>query len=178
MTSDQAGRLIGGVFGLVFVVVNAGALPSIVSVVLRVFAIAVFLGLFAVLRCARIRLPPSTVPGTNFGRRYWLVVVIEAVIGLAGIAVINGVLGTPRATVAWIALVVGLHFFGLATVWRRPAFRWLGTAMTTCGAMGLILATYRSSAATIAVIAGVAPGILLLGSAWWGIHRAAQRATP
>ncbi|MFI5781167.1 hypothetical protein [Nocardia sp. NPDC051570] len=178
MTRDQAGRLIGGVFGLVFIEVNAGALPLIIGVALRVLAIAVFLGLLVVLRRTRVLRPPVSVSGTNFGRRYWIVVAIEAVVGLAGIAVINGLLHTPRATVAWIALVVGLHFFGLATVWRQPAFRWLGTAMAACGAVGLILATYGCSETTIAAIAGVAPGTLLLGSTWWGIHRADGRATP
>ncbi|MGF6886525.1 hypothetical protein ABIA39_004701 [Nocardia sp. GAS34] len=99
-----------------FIEVNAGALPLIIDVVLRVLAGAVFLGLLVVLR--RSRVSPVAVPGTSFGRRYWIVVAVEAVVGMAGIAVINALLHTPRATVAWIALVVGLHFFGLAIVWR------------------------------------------------------------
>jgi uncharacterized membrane protein len=63
---------------------------------------------------------------------------VAAVVGLAGIAVVNGLLHTPRATVAWIALVVGLHFFGLAIARRRPALRWLGAAMAACGAAGFV----------------------------------------
>ncbi|MEU9796239.1 hypothetical protein AB0E27_37700 [Streptomyces sparsogenes] len=69
------------------------------------------------------------------------------------------------ATVPWIALVVGLHFFGLAAVWRLAALAWLGAAMSACGAAGLALAACGSSAAAIAAVAGVAPGALLLGSA-------------
>ncbi|MEV7691655.1 hypothetical protein [Streptomyces bungoensis] len=92
-------------------------------------------------------------------------VVIEVVVGLTGIILINGPLRAPLATVPWIALVVGLHFFGLAAVWRLPALRWLGAAMSACGAAGLALAACGSSSATIAVVAGIAPGALLLGSA-------------
>ncbi|WP_328960924.1 hypothetical protein [Streptomyces virginiae] len=73
-------------------------------------------------------------------------------------------LHVPQATVAWISLVVGLHFFGLAVVWRMPALRLPATAMAACGAAGLVLAACGASLAVIAAVAGIAPGALLLGS--------------
>ncbi|MBV6699133.1 SpoIIE family protein phosphatase [Kitasatospora aureofaciens] len=81
MTRDQTGRLIGGIFGLVFVEVNAGTLPSVAGVPLRVLAIAAFVGLLVMLRRDRTPLPTRTAPRTNFGRRYRLVVAVEAVVG-------------------------------------------------------------------------------------------------
>ncbi|WP_251049821.1 hypothetical protein [Streptomyces sp. ISL-86] len=175
-TREQISRYIGGIFGLVFIVVNAGALPTNVGAPLRGLAIAAFAGLFVVLRRGRAPRPTDTAPQTadaaprtGFGRRYWLVVAAEVVIGLAGFVAINSLLHAPRATVAWIALVVGLHFFGLAAVWALPPLRWLGAGMSACGAVGLALCAYGSSQATIAAVAGVGPGVLLLGSVWWGV---------
>lgn len=176
MKSNQIGRLIGAMFGLVFVLVNAGALPLAVSIPLRVLAIAAFIGLFIALR--RVGVPQAaagrTAPRT-FGRGYRLVVATEVVAGLVGILVINGLLHAPHATVAWIALVVGLHFFGLAAVWRVASLRWLAAAMSACGAGGLILAACGSSLAVIAAVAGLAPGALLLGSVWWSVLAKPER---
>ncbi|MGW5258302.1 hypothetical protein ACWERW_36180 [Streptomyces sp. NPDC004012] len=165
MARGQTNRLIGALFGLIFIEANAGALPLSVGIPLRVLAIGAFLGLLVALRPGHVSTQTAHAPPQGFGRRYWAVVVIEAVVGLTGIVLINGLLRAPLATVPWIALVVGLHFFGLAAVWRLAALAWLGAAMSACGAAGLTLAACGSSAATIATAAGVAPGALLLASA-------------
>jgi hypothetical protein len=171
VTREQIPRLIGGAFGLVFVEVNAGALPLPVSVALRVLAVAAFLGLAVALRRAR----PAGSSGTErFGRRYWFVVTLEAVAGVAGIAVVKAVLHAPQAAVAWISFVVGLHFFGLAVVWRRSRLHWLAAGLTACGAAGLALAGCGCPEAAIATTAGVVPGALLLGSVWWDAKSAAS----
>lgn len=179
MTSNQTGQLIGAIFGLVFVLVNAGALPSAAGIPLRVLAIAAFIGLIIALR--RVRMPQaaagSTAPRT-FGRGYRRVVAAEVFAGLVGIFVINGLLHAPSATVAWIALVVGLHFFGLAAVWHAASLRWLAAGMSACGAVGLILAACGSSLAVIAAVAGITPGALLLGSVWWSILAKPELGTP
>lgn len=93
-------------------------------------------------------------------------VAAEVVAGAAGLAVINGRRDAPQAGVAWIALVVGLHFLGLAAVWRQPFLSGLGAAIAVCGAAGLILAAAHASAAAIAAISGVIPGGLLIGVGW------------
>ncbi|MER6444622.1 hypothetical protein DEJ51_27715 [Streptomyces venezuelae] len=169
MTSHQTSRLIGAIFGLVFVAANAGALPTTAAVPLRLLAIASFVWLFIALRRAPAPRAGSAAP-TRFGRGYLLVVAAEVAAALAGFLVITRVLHTPQASVAWLSLVVGLHFFGLAAVWRMPSLRWLAAAMTACGAAGLALAACGASLAVIATVAGIAPGVLLLGSVWWSLR--------
>src|SRR6266568_8851335 len=62
-------------------------------------AIAVFLGFLVTLLRRRTASQRDTLSGATFGRHYWIVVAIEVVIGLAGIAVVDGLLHLPRATV-------------------------------------------------------------------------------
>src|SRR5690606_10251421 len=69
-----------------------------------------------------------------FGRGFWIVVAIEVIVGLAGVNIINNVLDHPEAGVAWIALIVGLHFIALASVWQQRSVGWLGFAITSVGA--------------------------------------------
>ncbi|MFF4390413.1 hypothetical protein ACFY0G_27060 [Streptomyces sp. NPDC001552] len=166
MTSNQAGRLIGAIFGLVFVLANAGALPTAAAVPVCVLAIASFVWLFVALR--RVRTPPAGGEGgaapRRFGRSFLLVVAAEVAVALAGFLVINLVFHAPQAAVPWLSLVVGLHFFGLAAIWRMPSLRPLAAAMAACGAAGLVLVACGASLAAIAAVAGIAPGALLLGS--------------
>ncbi|WP_241847819.1 hypothetical protein [Streptomyces sp. CB03578] len=184
MTRERTGRIIGASFGLAFIQVNAGALPVAAGTALRVLAVAAFVALLITLRRAPASGPaprPEAAPAVHFGRRYRYVVAAEAVVGVAGIVVINNVLHTPRATVGWIALVVGVHFFGLAVVWRMPALHLLGAGLSGCGAAGLALAAAGAPQAAVAAVAGVLPGALLLGSAWWKVRGDAEprrAATP
>ncbi|MEV7020534.1 hypothetical protein [Kitasatospora sp. NPDC093558] len=165
MNRVRASRLIGSSFGLVFVQANAAALPTPVSIPLRVASIAAFLVLGVFNR--RPAPETTTAPTPRFGGRYWLVVTAE-VVGIAvGLAVINSVLHTPTATVGWIAFVVGVHFFGLATAWSRPQLRVLGGSMAACGAAGVALAFLGAPAAAVSTVAGILPGVLLFGSVWW-----------
>ncbi|MBV6698631.1 hypothetical protein KV557_16115 [Kitasatospora aureofaciens] len=173
MNRDRAGRIIGSSFGLVFIQANAGALPAAVAIPLRVLAVAAFLvlGLFN----RRPAAPETdTAPRASFGRRYWFVVAAEVFAIAVGLMVINKVLHTPTATVGWIAFVVGVHFFGLATAWRRPALRVLGASMAACGAIGMALAAFGAPTAVISAVAGIAPGVLLFGSVWWSGRRQLQ----
>ncbi|MEU9159749.1 hypothetical protein AB0D29_05590 [Streptomyces sp. NPDC048424] len=177
MTSHQTSGLIGAAFGVFFVQANAGALPPAVAVPLRLLAISAFVWLFIALRRSRVPSAAADCPAPRrFGRGYLLVVAAEVVVVAAGLFVINRLLHVPRATVGWIALIVGLHFFGLAAVWRMPSLRLLAAAMSACGAAGLVLAACGCSAAAIAAVAGIAPGALLLGSVWWSVRTAPRSA--
>ncbi|MEE1788981.1 hypothetical protein PUR71_39690 [Streptomyces sp. SP17BM10] len=165
MNRVRATRLIGSSFGLVFVEANTTALPDAVAVPLRVLAVAAFLylGVFN-----RRPAPEASSPAApRFGGRYWLVVVAEVVGIAAGLVVINKALHTPAATVGWIAFVVGVHFFGLATAWQRPQLRVLGASMAACGALGTALAFLGAPAAAVSTVAGILPGLCLFGSVWW-----------
>ncbi|MEU6895861.1 hypothetical protein ABZ934_29685 [Streptomyces sp. NPDC046557] len=157
-------RLIGGIFGFIFIMVNAAALPMAAAIVFRVLGVAAFVALVAVLRRAGRAVPVATDATTDFGRNYRYVVAAEVVVGAAGLIVLNPVLHARQATVGWIALVVGLHFFGLAAVWRLPSMRWLAAGMSFCGVVGLALSAYGSSASLIALVAGILPGVMLFGS--------------
>jgi hypothetical protein len=171
MTRAQMHRLIGGVFGLVYVVVNAGALPSPAAPVLRALAIAAFVALVVATRRA-VAEPGGTTPqAMPFSWGYWLVVAAEAAAIVAGWAVISIAFHASYAAVGWISVVVGVHFAGLALVWRQRFFNWLGAAIAICGVTGLAAAAAGSSAAVIAAVAGVAPGALLLAAGFWRISR-------
>ncbi|MEU6981387.1 hypothetical protein [Streptomyces sp. NPDC046371] len=184
MTKDRTGRIIGASFGLFFVQANAGALPTRISAPLRVLAGAAFVALVVFGgRGGRAGAGGRTggaepaSGGAGFGRRYWFVVAAEVVGLVAGLVVTGRVLHAPQAAVGWIAFVVGVHFFGLAAAWRRPQLHVLGAALAACGAGGLVLAALGASGAAIATVAGILPGVLLLGSVWWS-GRPGQEVAP
>ena len=74
----------------------------------------------------------------------------------------------PDGVVAWISVVVGIHFVVLARVWTFRPLYLLGAAMGLCGAAGLVGAGAGASNAVVAGIGGVIPGTLLLLSGCWG----------
>jgi len=77
-------------------------------------------------------------------------------------------LHAPQAAVAWIALVVGIHFIALAVVWKLLSFHGLGAALALGGVAGLVLATVGFAVSPIDVVGGVVPGVILLGFGLWG----------
>jgi hypothetical protein len=112
--------------------------------VLRVLGVAAFVAVLIAL-CRPPRPAAVTRPaGGGFRRGYWLVVAGEVVAIAVGQALLNGPLHAAQAAVAWIALVVGAHFIGLAVVWKQSFFHWLGASILLCGAIGLVLAVATS----------------------------------
>ncbi len=174
-------------FGLVYVLVNVGELPSTAILSTRVLGVATFAGLLVMLVARREeRAAGSDGPGvqqSGFGRGYWTVIIIEVIALFGGLRVINGPMDIPEASVGWVSLVVGLHFVALAAVWRNPLVRWLGAVIAVCGAIGVILVIAGAPVAAIAVVAGVVPAFILLGTGWWfvlgrGTRHSDQAATP
>ena len=171
MTVTRLNSLIGGTFGLLFVVLNAGTLTSTVAWTLRAAGIVVFLGLLVLVwrrdsESDGASRAEQADPYRNRGFR--LVVAAEVAALVGGIALLNGPLHAPDAVLGWVSLVVGVHFLGLAIVWRTPFFNLLGAAITVCGVAGLIAAGVHASVATDAVIAGLIPGAILLAAAYAG----------
>ncbi|MFI6449732.1 hypothetical protein [Kitasatospora sp. NPDC050543] len=183
MHTNQSGRLIGAIFGLVFVLANAGALPTAAAIPLRVLAIIVFLRLFTAMRRDGAAADRAATDGTGtdgatgatFGRGYRLVVGAEVLVGLGGLFVLARVLHVPQAAIGWIALVVGFHFFGLAVVWRMPSVHVLAAGLTACGAAGLAMVRADAPHAAVAAVAGIVPGVLLLSAVGWTVW-ASKRA--
>lgn len=170
MTPEKLGSLIGGVFGLVFVLVNTASVPTGFAVLLRVLGVVAFVAvLVAAGRTGRSMVAPHASGG--FGREYWLVVAAEVLAIALGLALLNGPLDTPQAAVAWISFVVGAHFLALAVVWKQSLFHWLGAALLLCGALGLVLAATGSDTSAIDLMGGVLPGAILLGFGLWGSTR-------
>lgn len=172
MTANRLGLLIGAVFGTIYVVVNAGALGAPVGPVLQVVGVAALVGLLVFM--FRSRPAPAAADAGNavgFSRWYWVVVAAEVVAFFAGTAVLRGPLALPLAILPWITFVVGVHFLGLAKVWSAPSLVWLGAGLAACGVLGLLVAVVGAGEAVVAVVAGVAPGLLLLGGSWWGAVR-------
>lgn len=165
MSADQSGAWICAVFGLIFVLANAGSLPGPIDSLLQGIAFAVVVAIVLTLR-RRSGRPSSPLRSTGlaFGRGYWVIVAGEVSAIALGLIVLAGPLDAPQASVAWIALVVGVHVFALAALWRRPFLHLLGAGLATCGAAGLVLAATGAADAAIAATAGVVPGALLLAS--------------
>jgi hypothetical protein len=175
---QRLGSLIGGIFGLIYVETNTGALPEPWAAMLQITAGVAFAGLAVLL--ARDRVPRSVAPPAaraGFRGPYWLVVAGEAAAILAGAAVLNGPAGLPRAVVAWVSVVVGVHFLVLAAIWRLPLFRHLGAAIALCGAAGMAAAAVGAATAVVAGTGGVLPGFLLLTASYWGATHTATSDT-
>lgn len=165
--------MIAATFGLIYVLVNAGPLPTPWTLTCRVLAaIAVVAVLIAVLRSGPRHRHHRGQQRQLFGRAYWLVVAAEFVALFGGAQVLSGPLDAPEAGVAWVSLVVGTHFFALAVVFGQRFFHGLGGVITACGVVGVVLAAAGAGEQAIALVAGVLPGAVLLGFGWWGARRA------
>ncbi|SCE97157.1 hypothetical protein GA0074695_2567 [Micromonospora viridifaciens] len=157
------GSMVAITFGAVFVLVNSAGLPTPWSAVIRavglVVAALLIVGLVLVVRGA----PPATQASASdyMDRRYWLIVALEAGALFGGLAVVNGVLHRSAVSVAWVALVVGVHFFGLARIWRMPLYHWLGAVMTVLGLAGFLIYALGGTAAIVGLVVGVGSGAAL-----------------
>ncbi len=90
---------------------------------------------------------------------------------------LNGPAGLPHAVVAWVSVVVGVHFLMLAAIWRLRLFRHPGAAIALCGVAELTAAGAGAPTAVIAVAGGVVPGVLLLAAGCQGATAAIRQHT-
>jgi len=160
-TGQFTGLLIGLVFGLVFVEVSSGDLPVNWSFGLRAAGVMIAVMLFVGLLWRRRLLDQAGQRADRFNRRYWAVVAVEVVAVLVGLAIIKRVLDADRFIVTWIAVVVGVHFFGLGAIWRDKRLYQVGTVLTLIGLAGFVIGAVGGSAAAIALVSGVGSGAAL-----------------
>jgi len=164
--------MIAAAFGLIYVVVNAGPLPTGWTLTLRVLAVVAFVVVLAAVFGSGVASGDGTAREQRvFGRGYWSVVGAEFVALFLGARVLSGPLHAPQAGVAWVSTVVGVHFFALAAFFGERFYYWVGGVITVCGVVGLLLAVAGAEEPTIALVSGVLPGAVLLGFGWWGAHR-------
>lgn len=223
----ETGALIGGVFGLIFLIINSSQFSSLGRMLVIALGAIVFAGIlvFAVRGLMQTRSsgagaerpgaersgserPGSERPGSDtregpadvvrpgpadavrtgpadavriesadaakrgrreppFGRAYWIIVLIEAIALFAGARLLTS-LGHPELGAAWVAVVVGTHFFALGRVFGLDRFHVLATVVTLCGIGGFI-AFFAAAPAFIPVISGVISGFVLLAFAMWAL---------
>jgi len=68
---------------------------------------------------------------------FWGSVVFEIVAGVAGISLLN-YFGQARFALPWLALVVGIHFFGMGAAFHTSIHHWVGAAMCFVALVSLI----------------------------------------
>lgn len=178
-TADGAeiGALIGAGFGLLFLVLNTVQFSTLGRTLVITVGVIVFAGIvvFAARGLLRKRGGGDRLgaPGER-GRRertswraYWIIVLIEAILLFAGTRLLAS-LGHSELGVAWVAVVVGTHFFALGRVFELNRFHVLATVVTLCGIGGFI-AFFAAAPAFIPVISGVISGFVLLAFAVWAL---------
>ena len=171
----EIGALIGAGFGLLFLIINTGQFSTlgrtlVITVGVLAFAgIAIFAirGLMQGGRAGRGESGKGSRREPPLGRAYWIIVLIEAVLLFAGTRLLAG-LGHPELGVAWVAVVVGTHFYALGRVFGLDRFHVLATVVTLCGIGGFI-AFFAAAPAFIPVVSGVIAGFVLLTFAMWAL---------
>ena len=188
-TADGAeiGALIGAGFGLLFLIINTGQFSTLGRTLVIAVGVLAFAGIvvFAVRGLVQGRRSEGEGSGMfvgggrlgesgkrgrrqpPLGRAYWIIVLIEAVLLFAGTRLLAS-LGHSELGVAWVAVVVGTHFFALGWVFELNRFHVLATVVTLCGIGGFI-AFFAAAPAFIPVISGVISGFVLLAFAVWAL---------
>jgi hypothetical protein len=100
-------------------------------------------------------------------KRFLLIVLIEF-LAIALVSILANRLHRADLATDWCAMIVGLHFFPLATIFRAPHFGIIGVLMTLWCALCWVL--FRANALVISVSLGT--GILLWGSCVFTLLRA------
>jgi hypothetical protein len=187
MTQDLVAGIIGGTFGLVFVWVNAGPpLGTALSDALRIAAAIAFAVAAILLATLRRRggghdrtSRHAAAPNRRlFRKRYWRIVGAEAALLIAGRVVLVAVHAPQESFVAWIALVVGVHFVAFAAfgVWDAGV-RVTGWSLTGLGLLGLPLSA-TPALPWVPAVSGVLSGVTLLaGTLSWIAKDLARTAT-
>ena len=111
----------------------------------------IVLAVCCVVTLARHRSGSSRMASAQAHRRYRRVVGVEVALCLAG-AVAFGASGHPHYVAAWVLLVVGVHFWPLATMMRMPAL-----------AVTAVVETLVAVVAFVLGVAGVADSTFVAG---------------
>ena len=136
MRGARVGSLIGAVGGLVFVLVNAAALPSGPALAARVLGVV---GFVAVLWFAVLHGPEGTVEPSRAAIRTYTVCVVAEVLAIPlGATLLDRVVHRPELVLPWVVLVVGAHFVPFAQAFGAPLFARLGFALAAVALVGAV----------------------------------------
>ncbi len=158
MRTRPIGSIIGAVAGLIFVLVNAGAVPA--SLVWRIAAAVAFAAIawFVALRGPEI---DQTPPSRAAIRTYWTSVAALVVAIPIGATVISQVLHKPNAVLVWVVFVVGMHFVPFSRAFGLAVFGWLSVSLIVVAAVGAV-PTLSHNSAVAAGWTGLGAGFVLL----------------
>jgi hypothetical protein len=167
--SNSHRRLTGSIFaaiaGALLVEFTTGSVSPVPHLTLRAIGLAEFASFVVTVYWIRRMLPPEPAAHRAVPPAYWLLVAAQmAVFGL-GLLLGREVLHIHHGVIAWVCVVVGLHFVGFAGLCASSLLRWLGAAVVACGAVGLVLAARNAVPATVATT-GVVAGFVLLTGGW------------
>lgn len=165
MRTLPLGSVVGSVAGLVFVLVNAGAVPG--ALVWRIVGVVAFAAVvWFVVRGPQLTPAP---PSREALRTYGVSVVAMLVALPVGGSVITNVLDKPDAVLVWVVFVVGAHFLPFARAFHLPVFLWLSLSLVVVSVVGAVPALAFDSE-TAAGWTAVAAGFILLGFSAVGPH--------
>ncbi|WP_380175778.1 hypothetical protein ACFEMC_09545 [Kineococcus sp. DHX-1] len=139
------GLLLMAVFTAAWSANTLGTWPGAVGTV--VTALSVLVGVWFVVTAVRLvrvrgRASTSTTPEEERWRKrsgiaFGWVFTLEAVLIVVAANVLSAV-GRPDLVLPAIALVVGLHFYPMARIFRRRVDTWLATVLSAVGLAGLL----------------------------------------
>ncbi|MEO6881275.1 MAG: hypothetical protein ABI181_10075 [Mycobacteriaceae bacterium] len=166
MRTRPVGSLVGAIAGLVFVLVNSGAVPG--SLLWRAAAAVAFVAViwFVVLRGPEVEQAP---PSRDAVRTYGFAVVAMVVAIPVGARILSDVLDRPSAVLVWVVFVVGAHFLPFAHAFHLPVFRLLAASLVVVAIIGAV-PTLTSNSEAAAGWTGVAAGFVLLFFSAAGPH--------
>lgn len=139
-TLRRRGAVVLALFAVLWALVAASGLPDVAGWVVRAGAVAVTIGILASASVSRpvqerVRRQP---PG--WYRRVGLVNGVQ--FAVIAVVVLSCTVGdAPQLAAPLIALVVGLHFLPLATLFDQPQYRWTagGLVLAAVAAMLILL---------------------------------------
>jgi hypothetical protein len=136
----------------------ASGLTGVASITTRV--ISVVLGTILVVWAVRQGRRASPTSRSFFtSRPYRVVVVVEAVLLVAGGAVL-GALGLTSFMAVWVAFVVGIHFIAFGHFFERSFF-WVGGAILAASAVGLLVGLAGLGAGAVVAGTGLIAAVVL-----------------
>lgn len=106
---------------------HAVTLPVTVPFILTAIFLLTFCG-YCILKGRSLQKKHPS-PRRPLNRGFLVVTIFEAA-GVVGVVLAAQKMARPDAVPACIGLVIGLHFFGLAKVFRTPAYRVTGVTIT------------------------------------------------
>lgn len=172
--------LITTFFGAVWGLVGASALPGGYSLPATVLVVAVtavlLLGVVRLFRLSQ-RLPdsPTGIGPNPFVTWPYRLAVLFQVVAIPLVANVLNRAGYPGAVVSAVAVIVGLHFFGLIPAFRSRRFAVIGGAMVLVGLVSLLLPSGTGTSPRSALV-GLGCALVLWVSAFPPLISTLRRA--